>query len=541
MKTIKNRSLLLLALAVAGIAATQDAARGQAFTILDDPFAQNQSHQTWCATYPQGISGSTVAGYYDVYAAPYSYGFIYSGGTFTTLTGFESRVVRAKAFGVSGSNVTGIAYYTAPNAPLVQNINNGLYYYCKSRGFIYSGGVINYFDAPAGAGITEPAAISGGTVVGHFYDQNSKIHGFIYNGGTWTTLDPPSPTLINAFATGISGSTVVGSFCDNNTGNWHGFIYSGGVWTILDAPGSSNNGTQAVAISGSNILVHGNYSTGGKYFIYNGGVYYPLVVINAPANAILAPTGIDGDTVTGYFYYSTGVYDGTHGFLAKYSIFVISGSSLPTGVIGAPYSQTLQAVNGTQPFNWTIVSGALPSGLTLGAASGTISGTPTAAGTATFSVQVTDANGLSAQQAFTLVITSPYAAWLAANNLPADGSGNGALTACPAGDGITNLAKFALGIAANTPGYQGRFSTATATDNGKTYLSLTYTRPDPAPAGVSYTAESGGDLTPGSLSNASALELPSSPSGGLRTITVRDTTAIGTTPHRFLRLRFTAP
>jgi Putative Ig domain len=68
----------------------------------------------------------------------------------------------------------------------------------------------------------------------------------------------------------------------------------------------------------------------------------------------------------------------------------VSTSSLPTGEVSASYSGALAAVGGTAPYHWALASGTLPSGLTL-AASGTITGTPTAAANATaIGVRVTD-------------------------------------------------------------------------------------------------------------------------------------------------------
>ena len=54
----------------------------------------------------------------------------------------------------------------------------------------------------------------------------------------------------------------------------------------------------------------------------------------------------------------------------------ITTTSLNAGQVGTAYSQTLAATGGTAPYNWSITSGALPSGLTLNAASGQIIGTP---------------------------------------------------------------------------------------------------------------------------------------------------------------------
>jgi hypothetical protein len=75
--------------------------------------------------------------------------------------------------------------------------------------------------------------------------------------------------------------------------------------------------------------------------------------------------------------------------------------------VGSTYlGNTLQQAGGTAPFNWTITSGALPPGLTLNAATGTVSGITTApAGNYTFTVQVTDSKGnMSGTIPFTLPV-----------------------------------------------------------------------------------------------------------------------------------------
>ena len=63
----------------------------------------------------------------------------------------------------------------------------------------------------------------------------------------------------------------------------------------------------------------------------------------------------------------------------------IQTASLLDGTVGTAYSQTL-AADGSAPIAWSITNGALPEGLTL-SNDGTISGTPTAAGTYTFDVE----------------------------------------------------------------------------------------------------------------------------------------------------------
>lgn len=68
----------------------------------------------------------------------------------------------------------------------------------------------------------------------------------------------------------------------------------------------------------------------------------------------------------------------------------ITTSSLPNGIVMTAYSQTVTASGGTGSYSFSLASGTLPAGLSL-SASGTISGTPTAAGTtSTFTVSVSD-------------------------------------------------------------------------------------------------------------------------------------------------------
>jgi hypothetical protein len=80
----------------------------------------------------------------------------------------------------------------------------------------------------------------------------------------------------------------------------------------------------------------------------------------------------------------------------------ITTATLPNGTAGTPYSQTLKA-SGDAPITWSLESGALPAGLNL-LGSGTISGTPTTAGTYSFSVKAINSAG-SDVSSFSVIIT----------------------------------------------------------------------------------------------------------------------------------------
>lgn len=68
----------------------------------------------------------------------------------------------------------------------------------------------------------------------------------------------------------------------------------------------------------------------------------------------------------------------------------VTTNSLPNGYQWLSYGSNVSATGGTTPYSWSIVSGSLPAGLTLGSGTGLISGTPSAFGTFNFTVRVTD-------------------------------------------------------------------------------------------------------------------------------------------------------
>ncbi|MCA2998606.1 MAG: choice-of-anchor D domain-containing protein [Rhodocyclaceae bacterium] len=81
----------------------------------------------------------------------------------------------------------------------------------------------------------------------------------------------------------------------------------------------------------------------------------------------------------------------------------ITSSAPPSGTVGVSYNHTATATGSPTP-TWSVTAGSLPAGLTLNATSGVISGTPTTAGTSTFTLVASNGNAPDATQAVTLVI-----------------------------------------------------------------------------------------------------------------------------------------
>jgi len=74
-----------------------------------------------------------------------------------------------------------------------------------------------------------------------------------------------------------------------------------------------------------------------------------------------------------------------------------------------PYTASLSAANGVAPYQWSLITGALPSGIQLQASSGVITGMTALTGSYPFTAKVTDASGHSATTAFTLTVSSSSA------------------------------------------------------------------------------------------------------------------------------------
>ena len=72
----------------------------------------------------------------------------------------------------------------------------------------------------------------------------------------------------------------------------------------------------------------------------------------------------------------------------------ITTTTLPNAAAGQAYNQTIGVAGGKAPYTFSITSGQLPAGLSLGSSSGTITGTPdpNTAATTTFTVNVTDSD-----------------------------------------------------------------------------------------------------------------------------------------------------
>jgi hypothetical protein len=131
-----------------------------------------------------------------------------------------------------------------------------------------------------------------------------------------------------------------------------------------------------------------------------------------PAGLSLSPAGVLSGTPTtaGTQIVNVQVTDASNDSTSRafdLRVFIppsVSTSSLPDAFVGVAYSATLSGTGGLPPYQWRVSVGALPSGMTL-SSSGVLSGVPDTAGTATFTVELTDANGVLGTRGFTIPIS----------------------------------------------------------------------------------------------------------------------------------------
>lgn len=154
-----------------------------------------------------------------------------------------------------------------------------------------------------------------------------------------------------------------------------------------------------------------------RLFTATGGTApYTWTATGLPSGMTLSSSGFLSGTpaVSGTFELLATVQDSSNPKLTASTQFaftinsgeplaILTTSPLPGGTGGAAYSFSLSATGGTLPYDWSVV-GSLPAGLSLNTATGLISGTPTAQGSSSFTVQVADHTSATATLALTLNI-----------------------------------------------------------------------------------------------------------------------------------------
>lgn len=250
--------------------------------------------------------------------------------------------------------------------------------------------------------------------------------------------DPANSPAFNEFALATSIGTYSASFSLSASPNWTALIAT----FISGAPTPPAVTTASLP----NAVQNSNYSTvlaatGGTppltWSISSGSLPAGLT-INTGTGAISGAA-----TASGISNFTVQVSDsnsltGTKALsLNVMAPPTITTSGLPGGTVNSSYSTPLTATSGTTPYTWSLSSGSLPGGLSLASSTGMISGTPTAAGTTNFTVQVTDADLLSATQQLSIVVNPAPLSITTTSPLPSGTLNSAYSTTVAATGGIT--------------------------------------------------------------------------------------------------------
>ncbi|HXB34651.1 MAG TPA: MBG domain-containing protein [Puia sp.] len=224
------------------------------------------------------------------------------------------------------------------------------------------------------------------------------------------------------------------------------------------------------------------------------------------------------------------------------AIFVFTPLTLPDAQYGSPYAgQTFTVIGGVAPYTFSVTAGSLPPGMSL-SPSGTISGTPTSAGSFSFTVTATDSDPLgpfTGSQAYTLnadpaplTITANNVSMVYGGTLPAFGVTYGGFVNGDNANSLTVQPSVTVPANASSPAGSYTITPSGASDPNYTisYVNGTFTI---TPAALTITANNASMTYGGTVPSLSASYsgfVNSDNSASLTTQPTVSTTAASTSP-----------
>jgi hypothetical protein len=268
-------------------------------------------------------------------------------------------------------------------------------------------------------GVSPGSAVTGfppGIVVGGAIHSNDAVAMQAQNDLTTAYNNiAATPCTVDLTGQNLGGLTLTpGVYCFSSSAQLTGAL-------TLDALGNANAlflfkmGSTLTTASGSSVTVINNGGSSCNKVFWQVGSSATIGTGSSFAGDILALTSITfttGANSNGRALARNGAVTldtnniNTCG-VSVCPIITVNPATLPNGSVGTAYSQTVSASGGTSPYLFSVSSGALPTGLILNSASGAITGTPTTAGTFTFTITATDANGCTGSRLYTITIASP--------------------------------------------------------------------------------------------------------------------------------------
>jgi len=256
---------------------------------------------------------------------------------------------------------------------------------------------------------SSPVAIAANTVYVASYHANTGHYSADVNYFATGVDNPP----LHALANGVSGGNGVyayGATSNFPTLTWNSANYW--VDVVFSATPPATLSSIAVTPSTPTILTGttqqftatGTYSDGSTQNLTSQTTWASSNTSVATITSTGLATAVNPGSTT--ISATVGSVVGSTTLSVQPAPLAITTTSLPGGLLNVSYSATLTASGGTTPYTWAIASGSLPTGLLLNSGTGGISGTPTATGTFSFTVQVTDSSnpGQTTTKALSIVI-----------------------------------------------------------------------------------------------------------------------------------------
>jgi hypothetical protein len=210
-----------------------------------------------------------------------------------------------------------------------------------------------------------------------------------------------SPLSAEVSSSGSGTALSSGNLVCNKTDLLIGFGYSSGG-DLAAGSGFTNRVTNSnMMLEGQQTIISPNAAVftapTGNWGVIAASFYTPPFVFGDPTAALSSP-----------YFTSLAIKQAlTFGLaLGPTGAPTPVGGMLQGAVVGVAYSEAISVNGGSSPFTFSVKSGSFPPGLALAVSTGVISGTPTAAGTFTFAVAVTDGASNSVSSTFTIAIAA---------------------------------------------------------------------------------------------------------------------------------------
>jgi len=245
--------------------------------------------------------------------------------------------------------------------------------------------------------------------------NNDGIKNAGESGVAGVTVQLLSPGADNAIGgTGINADSVIQTTTTNASGNYSFSVTTYTRVYVRITPPSSHPLASSVKVTSDNGVDNDNNGT--QTGLIGTQIVSPVIQIG-----IAQEPGSTGTTNI----------ENTIDFGIRASpVIPIMPETLPNGIVGSTFNQTLTASGGSGPYTYAITSGSLPAGLSLVSSTGVISGTPTSATTATFTVTATDTLGSTGTRAYSMTpVDTDFGDW----------NGSGAATASTSSTINSNL------------------------------------------------------------------------------------------------------